>query len=324
MSGQVGIAGRYAWLVRREIWEHRIIIWGPAYLAALIVVSSLASFLNGHHMVMDIDGVDVVGELHGPQAANAPACVAAVLTLMTLGFLALANLLQFYYSADALYTERAQRSILFWKSLPVSDRDTVLSKLLIAVVLMPLVALVAAVATELALSVVLAIQFNAPVVTQTLFAPAVWWHSIRLSLYAATTASLWFLPVVAWLLLVSAALPVARGMRLGRSPLLAAILLPLALVVAERLAFGTRHIAQLIGARISFSGWLDTAFHDPHDLVADLNAGLTQSHPLGPLVSDLMAPVQFATSPSVVAGLVAAGLMVAGAVHFRRRSESRG
>jgi ABC-2 type transport system permease protein len=53
--------------------------------------------------------------------------------LMVLGFLV------FFYCLGALHDERRDRSLLFWKSLPVSDYTTVMSKLLLAVVVAPLI-----------------------------------------------------------------------------------------------------------------------------------------------------------------------------------------
>ena len=54
-----------------------------------------------------------------------------------------------FYCLDALYGERRDRSILFWKSLPVSDLTTVLSKASIPIVVLPLLTFAVTVATQL-------------------------------------------------------------------------------------------------------------------------------------------------------------------------------
>src|SRR5206468_10746510 len=53
-----------------------------------------------------------------------------------------------FYCLDALYGERRDRSILFWKSLPVSDVMAVLSKLAIPIVILPLLSFAVTVATQ--------------------------------------------------------------------------------------------------------------------------------------------------------------------------------
>ena len=52
----------------------------------------------------------------------------------------------FFYCLGSLYDERKDRSVLFWKSLPVSDRDTVLSKALSALVVAPTLAIAVGIA----------------------------------------------------------------------------------------------------------------------------------------------------------------------------------
>lgn len=325
MSSTLTPATRYAWLVRREVWEHRVAVWAPAALGLLVIGSALASFLNPQHTLMEIDGQDLNHVLTGPMAGNVPIFVAGALTAMTIAFLVLANLLQCYYSADALYSERSQRAILFWKSLPISDRDAVLSKLLVATAVIPLAAWLAALVTEIFLVALLTIQFRGvPAVSSALVDPAVWWHATRLSLYVLVTGAVWFLPVVAWLLLVSAAMPVARGMRLGRSPLLGAILIPVAAGIVEKLVFNTHHLARVVVDRVSFRGFPAAALSEPHGLAIRSDDPTQHVYVLADVAGGLMAPLQFVTTPSVIAGVAVAAVMVGGAIYFRRRSESRG
>jgi ABC-2 type transport system permease protein len=75
-------------------------------------------------------------------AIEVPYDVAAMVLIIT------AFIVGLFYCLDALYGERRDRSILFWKSLPVSDLTTVLSKATIALVVLPLVTFAVIVATQ--------------------------------------------------------------------------------------------------------------------------------------------------------------------------------
>ena len=55
------------------------------------------------------------------------------------------------------YDERKDRSVLFWKSLPVSDRDTVLSKAVSALVVAPTLAISVAIASMFCFLVLISI-----------------------------------------------------------------------------------------------------------------------------------------------------------------------
>src|SRR5437867_8784109 len=53
-----------------------------------------------------------------------------------------------FYCLDSLHGERRDRSILFWKSLPVSDLTTLLSKVTIPLAVLPLVTFAIVVVTQ--------------------------------------------------------------------------------------------------------------------------------------------------------------------------------
>ena len=233
----------FAWLVRREIWEHKLVTWAPALLALLLVVSALASFLNPQHALLVVQGEGIDSIFSAGAKHPQDLFIACVLTGITLLFLLVASAVQFFYAADALYAERAQRTILFWKSLPISDARTVLSKAAVAILVTPLIAWLASIAAEFVLAVIASIQYRSvPAMLGALWNPGVWGHSIVLTFYVLVTSAVWYAPLIAWALLVSAWMPLAKGMRLGRSPILVATLIPLALVIAERVALGTHYV----------------------------------------------------------------------------------
>jgi ABC-2 type transport system permease protein len=138
-------------------------------------------------------------------------------------------LVGFFYSYDALYGERRDRSVLFWKSLPVSDRTTVLSKATIPIVVLPAIALVLSFAAVIILipitaAVMLSNGMSAAAVRAEVPNPLV-------MIYGMSVHALWFAPIPGWLLLVSA------GAR--RAPLQWAVLPPLMIAGFERLSFRT-------------------------------------------------------------------------------------
>ena len=152
----------------------------------------------------------------------------------------------------ALHNERRDRTILFWKSLPVSDLITVLSKASVPLVVMPVIAFVVIIALQLVMLaintvVLLANGLGAPTV-QTLLP-----QMTLVLIYGLTALALWYAPIWGWLLLISAW---AR-----RTPFLWAVLPPLALVVMEKIAFDTSHFGELLTYRL---GGFEQAFTVPH------------------------------------------------------------
>jgi ABC-2 type transport system permease protein len=164
-------------------------------------------------------------------------------------FLIMAIVLNFYL-LDCLYAERKDRSILFWKSLPVSDVATVASKLLVALAVVPLGVYVVAILSDLLFSAIIAVRasFNH---SQILI--GAWdtlaWLKVQATVFVVVLGTLlWFAPLAALLLLVSAW---AR-----RSVFLWAALPPVIAIFVEWLAFGTHYVFRLIQYRID-GIWVD-------------------------------------------------------------------
>ena len=164
-------------------------------------------------------------------------------------FLLLAVLLPFYL-LDCLYAERKDRSILFWKALPVSDAQTVLSKLLVALAIVPLGVYVLTVCTDIAASGILAVRLRESEVLRALvhWDTGVWLHTQGLILASLVVVILWYAPIAGYLLLVSA--------WAKRNAFLWASLPPLIAMLVEKIAFRTSYLAHLLGYRLSVSGAL--------------------------------------------------------------------
>src|SRR5437867_5728387 len=130
----------FYWSVRRELWENRSIYVAPILVAIVVLFGFLVSTAGLPERRLAVLLLDP-GKTRA--AIEAPYNMAAIMLILT------AFIIGVFYCLDALYGERRDRSILFWKSLPVSDRTTLLSKATIPLVIVPLVTFAIVVATQL-------------------------------------------------------------------------------------------------------------------------------------------------------------------------------
>lgn len=214
------------WLVRREIWEHKgAVLWAPVITGlvtmALLVLGMIMTGSGDGSMV--ISGTNI-GNLSQVLDAKQQALLVAGLSHGYLGlgmpiFIALAFVV-FFFSLSTLADERKDRSVLFWKSMPVSDGQTVASKAFLALVLAPTIAVLAAIVAAFA-GLLVVLTFGAlhgmNLFGEVFSSAAVYTAPLHL-LSVIPVYALWALPAVGWLMLVGAAAP--------RKAFLWAILLP--------------------------------------------------------------------------------------------------
>jgi ABC-2 type transport system permease protein len=272
---------RLYWLVRRELWENRSIYIAPLAVAGVAVFAFSLSA---------IAGIWVEPLRFNPVDPQAPFDMAAGLMMLT------GIVVSVFYCLDALHGERRDRSILFWKSLPVSDVATVLSKAGIPLVILPLLTFAITVGMQwimllVSSAVVLASgQSVAMLWTKLSFLRMSW-----LLLYHILTAhALWPAPVYCWLLLVS-------GWS-RRATFLWAALPVVAIAGVEQIVFHTWHFASLVGGRL-------------------IGAAPTVSTTPGMFPTDPMTHIvlgSFLNSPGLWIGLVVAAVFLAAAVRLRR------
>jgi ABC-2 type transport system permease protein len=204
------------WLLRREFWEHKgSMFWAPLIVGSLLVVLLGLTITYGimQHGIpahVTINGQTLThARLDQVLPEETKLMVAKIATGMYMGasapLFAILTGVVFFYCLGALYDERRDRSILFWKSLPVSDPMTVLSKAVTAMVVAPAITLVLAVAASLALLFIASMALS----TQGLNLFAALLASSDLYLSPLRLAALlpvyvvWALPTVGWLMLVS-------------------------------------------------------------------------------------------------------------------------
>jgi ABC-2 type transport system permease protein len=274
------------WSVRRELWENRSVYIAPLAVAGVALFAfSITAIAGIWEKMLRIDPTqprDVVAQ---------PFDIAAGLMMLT------GIVVSVFYCLDALHGERRDRSILFWKSLPVSDFTTVLAKLSIPFVFLPLLIFVITVAMQwimLLLSSLILLVRGQSVVT--LWMKLSFFRMSVLLLYHLLTAhALWPLPIYCWLLLVSGW---AR-----RATFLWAALPVVAIAGVEQIAFGTRHFAALVGSRLI--GDAPSFVSTPAEVF-----------PSGPMTH--ITPGSFLSSPGLWVGLVLAGVFLTAAVRLRR------
>jgi ABC-2 type transport system permease protein len=275
----------FYWSVRRELWENRAVYLAPLAVQAVVMLAFLFSLLHLPRAVL---------AAKTGQALNMPYAAAAGALFVTSFFVAI------FYCLSALHGERRDRSLLFWKSLPVSDLVTVLSKAAIPLLVQPVIILVLAVAVQLTM-----LALSTLVLLANGMNPALLWRHLHLPLmwavlpYGLALNILWDVPVYAYLIMVSA--------WAKRMTFVWAVVPPLALCLFEFLAFRTRHLLEVLNHRV-FGGY-ELAF----------TVGGKGKVPISSLAD--VDPVGFLANPGVWTGLAFGAACLAACVWLRRRAD---
>jgi ABC-2 type transport system permease protein len=315
------------WLIEREYWEHKgMLVWAPLAVGAAMVVFTLVMLLAGQKFEFDFNGhvasnqsTVYIAPDEGAQIAQLAATaypMVAVPVYVMLGFLV------FFYCLGALHDERRDRSILFWKSLPVSDAQTVLSKAVMALIGVPLVIVVVGGLTSLLIMVLagIALAMHGANLFGALFMSAQFWLTPLRLLSLVPIYMLWALPAVGWLLLVSSW---ARG-----RPFLWAVTAPLltgaALMWAEKvfhLPVYSKWVWDNVIMRLLMSvlpgQWIIFSSDAQHAIAH--NGG--PDKPVRVVMEFFHQAWMSLASPELWAGAVAGVAMIVAAVWIRRWSE---
>jgi ABC-2 type transport system permease protein len=271
------------WSIRRELWENRSIYIAPLVVAVVVLIGFLIATIGRAMATFDLaQKAAVLGE-RNDFAAGAIVATAFIVAV--------------FYCLDALHGERRDRSVLFWKSLPVSDLTTVLSKASIPLVVLPLITFAIVVVTQL---IMLLLSSAALLISGLSPAPLTPWPQTTLILlyHLLTVHVLWHAPIYAWLLLVSGW---AR-----RAVFLWAVLPLLAIGVIEKVAFNTSYFAAMLLHRLTGPERLHLAA-----------PGSVPAHPM--MTFD---PGAFLSAPGLWIGLAFAAAFLAAAVRLRRYREA--
>ena len=276
----------FFWSLRRELWENRLIYLVPLAAAAVFLVGFLINLIV---LRRRMHGAWPAYPLPQQHVLAIPHELAAALIMGT------ALLVGIFYCLDALYGERRDRSILFWKSLPVSDLTAVLSKLSIPVLIIPVLSYAITIVTQF----IMLLLSSAVLLGSGANISALWRHesflhvSLGLLNHMLTVHGLWYAPLYGWLLLVSAWAP--------RAPLIWAVLPPFVICGVEKIAFNTSHFLALLQERLM----------GPQTPGAPMPSG-AQMDPM------TYVPHGFFTEPGLWIGLAVAAVFLAAAVRMRR------
>ena len=298
-------------LIRREIWEHRSIYVTPIAIAVIMTLVSMAGMVT-----VSAFNKEVELAIFGASNIAGEAERRAALTMFFLGtswvFLLALGILTIFYALDSLYAERKDKSILFWRSLPVTDAETVVSKLLTAIVVIPVVTVVAIIVTHLANLIISSIW----IAMKGGDAGHLIWSSVPLfdnwvaALVVTVAGAIWMSPFVGWFLFVSALTK--------RSPLLMAFM-PLAVIpLIEWIVFRSSLFADAVfsrGGMLPLFRGMDLERYFDEDRMRVNGEVLSLLRHI-----DL---VKFFSSPSLWAGLLVCAIFTTGAIYVRRyRDES--
>ena len=301
----------YLALVRRELWEHRSIWVTPIAIASVVTLGTLTALVFSGKFAEELDvaifaAQNLAGDTERRVVLTGFFFVSSQLFLLGLGVLTI------FYTLDSLYAERKDKSILFWRSLPVTDAETVISKLLTAMVLIPAVAIVGIIGTHILNLIVTSIWVSMKGGDA---GTLIWgsvpfldnWLAMAIAIFGG---AIWMSPFLGWFLFVSA--------YTKRSPLLMAFL-PLVLIpMLEGIFARSTYFAEAVwgrGAKIPLFADLDIeGFFDdgPPEITKEMISLLAHID-LG----------KFFTSVDTWLGVIVCGLLTTAAIYVRRfRDES--
>lgn len=236
-------------LFRREIWEHRASVIG-VFAAMGILFFVIALLGLAQHDASDISiNITIYNSDHeGEPAGKDPFDVEHALKIglnnfvvsLLYVFLMISYIVAIYYLLGSLYDDRKDRSILFWKSMPVSETQNVLTKYLTGLFIIPFFALTIGLIT----SFFLGLLFSFWLPTASGYSFTYVWQQLNFmsGVYTAmgfiVTSAAWAAPFCAWLAFASA---ISK-----RSPLLWAVVPPLLFVITEQILFGKSLLQEML------------------------------------------------------------------------------
>lgn len=282
-AATISRARLFYWSIRRELMEYRSVYLAPLAIGGVVIVGFVFVLARLPQTVRSAMTLPLSQQ---QDAVSSPFDIAAGLIM------AAAFIVSIYYALDTLYGERRDRSILFWKSLPVSDLTAVLAKTSVLLLILPAVAFIVT-----ALAEVIVVLLSSAVIAASGLSVAKFWSLLEpyatmlgLFYHLVTVHILWYAPLYAWLMLISA--------WSRRAPLLWAVMPPFAIVLFERVAFHTKYFAGFLLSRVS--GGADDSGHNMLD------------------VEKKMSPGHFMLTPGLWWGLLFAAAFILIATRLRR------
>lgn len=294
-------------LLKRELQEHPALYVGPlgvnlfvAVSALLLVARAIGSAENLRNIVGVINLADEQAREFGRSALIASPMWLVIVVTIAIGY---------FYFIDCLYAERKERTILFFKSFPITDTETVLSKLCCGIIVLPALSLASFAVTQIFVLIVVSIALAAAGGS-----PAELWSAGTIlsnwlfTFYVLVSCALWYAPFIAFLVLVSA---------WAKRAVFLWSVMPFFVIQAEYLLPGRNFVAPLIFGHMS--GYPAAAFTSGIAIAGagpDALAGLFEGGTLRPLM--LIDVGGFLTEPALWVGGIVAAAFVTAAIYLRR------
>ena len=258
----------FYWSIRRELWEHRGIWIAPLAVAVVFLIGFLISGRRTEGLEKPYD-------------------------FASMAMMGATTLVALFFSVDALYGERRDRSILFWKSMPVSDSVAVLSKAAIPIVILPLIGTIVTIALQWLMFLAgMLMRIGNEVDAATFWATLPMTRmGLVLAYHQILIHGLWFSPVFAWLLLVSA--------WAKQAPLVWGVVPLFAIGIAERVIFRSSYFWGMLQNRLSGGAY------------GEMYSTYSMLH---------VPPAQIFVSAGLWLGLIIAAALLTLTVHLRRNA----
>lgn len=325
----------FGWLVKREFWEHRGGFMRAPFIiaivmAGIVIAAMIAADVTAHRNGVNISGLNL-SSITDKMTPESTEQLATGLDVAMFGMCAPIMIgmtfVVFFYLLGALYDDRRDRSVLFFKSLPISDTTTVLSKVAAAAFVAPVFAVAACIAFHIVFLVLVSIYallHNAGALA------LIWRPTHLLALWIKLIVlipinALWALPTIGWLLLCSSFV--------RSKPFLFAVLLPTLVGVVvgwinlmQQFALPStwywRNVFFRIVCSIWPGSWLFSNYGNNALTVStsgnDINIGMAKFDFVNAVLSfDRMVGVLMA--PELWVGVVAGAALIVAAIHFRQK-----
>lgn len=290
-------------LLLREYWENRrSILITPIVVATFMAVMLLGTLIfqgNIHMNGMVLTLSDVMDNFSDHDAEKVQNHIHMLLMVFVVPIGIVMWFAMIFTTLSSLYDERKDNSILFWKSMPISDTQTIVSKLLTVTVTIPIVAILVALALQIFILIVASIMalYTDYNIWSLLWAPANLPLLLVNEVILLAMYGLWALPVFAWFMLASV---ISK-----RTPLLVAIIPMVLASLFERVFIGTHFIGSFFNNHLGIEHLLKKSFNDNFDDIPSL---------------DTLAMLKSAADPQLWFGLAIAAALLYGTILLRRRS----
>lgn len=319
----------FYWLVKREFWEHRGgFFWTPVITTAVLLVLNILGMIAG----------EIIGGRHfansgvwhklattaSPSDLKQISMVLDGTALMPLGIIGLVLFfVLLVYCMKTLSNDRVDRSILFWKSLPVSDLSTVLSKVFSAVVVAPVIAVIVGCIGYLLMLLAFAINASLHGLS---FGMVMWGlphpgHMLASVWGLLPIYMLWMLPSVGWLMMCSAwssgkvsrwaiALPVAIGVIITWLGAIGTF--------AGAASWFWKHVVLRLLLSTLPGSWVGNLQDLPHVTLSGNGSGMAIHSYAGQVLDNVGWQYHLLLTPGFLFGILAGAIMIAVAIWLRR------